>query len=221
MKIIWLGSILAGIAYVLLIYTFSVTMEWSKAIVVLKVYSFIPLPFFVINSYVFAVAIYKLHICRSLASNAGQLNRNILSICFVIYFLWFLLMLLVGFKIGSFSYYEYYLRCTYFSVGLILTMVYTWILITFDLGSYTLATAVVGNHLEITGLNHKGHEIFKFHITDRMLRRHCHITGLKQDVKRSDMKKKRLSYFDRTNSGLKFSNDDFSDEVSNSEYTTE
>ena len=28
LKIIWLGSILAGILYVLLIYTFSVKMEW-------------------------------------------------------------------------------------------------------------------------------------------------------------------------------------------------
>ena len=100
-------------------------------------------------------------------------------------------------------------------------MVYTWILITFDLESYSLATAVVGTHLEITGLNQKGHEIFKFHITDRMLRRHSHLTGLKQDVKKSDVKKKRLSYFDRSNSGMKFTNDDFSDEISYDENTSD
>ena len=192
LKVIWLGSLLAGILYVTLIYFFSVTKDWSKAVVVLKVYSFIPLPFFALNCYLFAVAIYKLHECRSLASNAGQLDRNSISVCFSIYLLWFLLMLSVGFKIGSFSYYEFYLRCAYFAVGLILEAVYTWILITFDLESFSLATAVVGNHLEITGLDNKGHEIFKFHINDRILRRHAHLTGLKQDVRKSDMKKKRL-----------------------------
>ena len=71
MKVIWLGSILGGILYVGLIYFYSISQDWSKAVVVLKVYSFIPLPFFALNCYLFAVAIYKLHECRTLALNAG------------------------------------------------------------------------------------------------------------------------------------------------------
>ena len=112
-------------------------------------------------------------------------------------------MLCVGFKIGSFSLYEYVLRCAYFIVGLILEMVYAWILITFDLGDSSLTTAIVGHHLEITGLDLKGHEIFKFHINERMLRRHTHLAGMNTEISKINAKKTRLSYFDRSNSQLR------------------
>ena len=69
-------------------------------------------------------------------------------------------------------------------------MVYAWILVTYDLSNFTLATAIIGDHLEISGVNSKGHELFKFHINEVMLRRHSQLSGMHKDMKKTIEAKK-------------------------------
>lgn len=149
--------------------------------------------FFGLNCFLFAVILYKLHECRALASNPGQLNRSILSVCLSLYILWLLLMILVRLDIGQFTY-ERGFHAAYYTVAFILEAVFAWILVDWDLSNFTLHTAVINNQVEMIGLDPKGNELFKFLITQEMLHRHPHLATFNSPIKDQirETKKKRL-----------------------------